>query len=216
MPEVMGWKNEQLLDFDNSFAYGWPSIYLLPQNFVTQTLKSRVFVQALIMTSEKLIVIDSYHGHKHEFWDCLEKRVKKAEPFNFMMLNLSKRDQMLKNCLDVTGASLEVAIQDSKSVKRLMEKVDESEYGHNKIIQFGNWTGISQGPIVSWTSNGKEFIAAGLWQQVAGSTDLSPCLVTRSGPIFESLKKHCESLINNARASGMFPLSVIGQNDAKD
>ena len=48
MSEVMGWKNEQLPTFDNSFAYGSPSIYLLPQIFVTQTLKSRVFVQALI------------------------------------------------------------------------------------------------------------------------------------------------------------------------
>lgn len=166
----------------------------------------------IILNSEVLIVIDSYQGSKHEFWDSLVKRVEKAEPFHFIMLNLNKDDQMLEYCMDTSGVTEEVTDLDIKAIKHLNKKKDEAKNGGNKIIEFGNWSGISQGPLVSWIRKGKETIAAGLWQQVGGSTDLSPWLVTRSGPIFESLKKHYESLIKMARSTGKLPLLILNQN----
>ena len=156
----------------------------------------------IIATSDKLVVVDSYQGSKHEFWTSLEKRMNEAAPFHLVMLDLDKSSQLLKYCMETSRVTEEVLDIDIQAIKRLIDKRDSSNRGGNKTIEFGHWEGECQGPLVAWTISNKEIIAAGLWQQVEGSTDLSPWIVSKSGPLHTSLKKHYESLIQDARKNG--------------
>jgi hypothetical protein len=161
----------------------------------------------IIFRAEKLILVDSYQGSKHEFWDLIERRICQDAPFHLIMLDLSKDNPMLKHCIETSRASEYVLDLDEQAIKRLVKKRNQLENGGNKTIEFGYWDKESQGPLVAWIINGKETIAAGLWQQVAGNTDLSPWLISCKGPVFKSLKSHYETLIRDARKNGMIDLT---------
>ncbi|MBV9770866.1 MAG: hypothetical protein JOZ32_14935, partial [Bryobacterales bacterium] len=163
----------------------------------------------IIQVCEKLVIVDSYQGSKHQFWTSIENRLKEDRPFHFVLLDLAKGDPMLAYCMDTSMVHSAVADIDLKAIERLLKERDASGKGGNKTIEFGYWTGESQGPLVSWTINGRETIAAGLWQQVNGNTDLSPWLVSKRGPIFESLKQHRECLLHKAKARGSVHSSVV-------
>jgi len=158
----------------------------------------------IISKCEKLIVITSYESSKHEFWTELGKRFERRDSFHFIMLTLPESDPFLKYCIDVTEVPKDAVTEiDKKAIKDLIAKRNTSPHASNKTIEHGHWEGISQGPMLVWTIKGKETIATGLWQQIPGSTDLSPWLVTQRGRIYESLKEHYTVLINKARKSGM-------------
>jgi hypothetical protein len=157
---------------------------------------------SIISACETLVVIDSYQGSKHQFWAALEKRVRDEAPFHFIMLDLAKGDPMLPYCVDTSLAHATVVDIDLRAIQRLFQVRASAGKGGNKTIEFGYWTGESQGPLVAWTIKRKEVIAFGLWQQVEGNTDLSPWLVSRRGPLFGSLKQHYESLLHKAKAAG--------------
>lgn len=163
---------------------------------------------AAIQASEKLIVIDSYQSSKHQFWASIEARLQRDEAFHFIILDLARTDPLLSHCVNTSLADITVLDIDAKAIERLFQTRNKSSNGGNKTIEYGYWTGESQGPLVAWTIKGKETIAAGLWQQVDGNTDLSPWLITRRGPLFQSLQKHYQTLIGKARASNNVHSSV--------
>ena len=163
---------------------------------------------AAIRASEKLVVIDSYQSSKHQFWASIEERLHQDEPLHFILLDLARTDPMLAHCVNTSLADTSVLDIDVKAIRKLIQIRNESGKGGNKTIEFGYWSGESQGPLVVWTVKGKETIAAGLWQQVEGNTDLSPWLVTRRGPLFRSLKRHYENLIHKARVANNVHSSI--------
>jgi hypothetical protein len=165
-------------------------------------------LSAAIQASGKLVVIDSYQSSKHQFWASIEERLHRDEPFHFIILDLAKTDPMLVHCVNTSLAGASVLDIDARAIKHLLQIRNDAGKGGNKTIEFGYWTGESQGPLVAWTIKGKETIAAGLWQQVDGNTDLSPWLVTRRGPLFQSLKRHYETLIHRARVANNVHSSI--------
>lgn len=68
-------------------------------------------------------------------------------------------------------------------------------YGANKKLEFLYWTGIAPGPLLAWTTRGKETIALGFWVQLKEATELTPFLIVKRGPLFDALKKHYENVI---------------------
>lgn len=173
-------------------------------------------IPKIVAGSEKLVVVDSYQGSKHEFWTSLEKRINEDRPFHFVMLDLGKDDEMLEHCMETSGVTEEVSDIDRSAILRLISKRDESRKGDNKTIEFGYWRGIIQGPLVAWTIKGKEIIAAGLWQQVEGSTDFSPWIVSETGPLYDSLKANYESLIRDARKNSRICSDATSIKNFKD
>ena len=154
----------------------------------------------IIEKCEKLILITSYESTKHPFWTALQKRFQEEKEFHFIMLMLAEDNPFMKYCTDVTGApSNAVTEADKKAITDLINIRNNSSYSANKTIEYGYWEGISQGPMLIWTVKDREVIATGFWQQIPGSTDLSPWLVTRGGPVYKSLKGHYELLINKIR-----------------
>jgi len=162
----------------------------------------------IIATCDKLVVLDSYQGSKHEFWTALDKRMEAEGPFHFVMLDLAKDDPLFAYCADTSAVPADVVDIDVQSFVRLWKKRNESSKGGNKTVEFGFWEGESQGPLVAWTSRGNETIAAGLWQQVDGNTDLSPWLVVKRGALFASFKSHYECLLKKAQAGDRLHSSI--------
>ncbi len=169
----------------------------------------------IIATCDKLVVLDSYQGSKHEFWTALDRRMEAEGPFHFVMLDLAKDDPLLAYCADTSAVPADVIDIDVQSFGRLWKKRNESSKGGNKTVEFGYWTGESQGPLVAWTTRGNETIAAGLWQQVDGNTDLSPWLVVKRGPLFASFKSHYECLLHKTQGGGRLHSSMSTLTGAK-
>lgn len=167
-------------------------------------------IHLIVSESEKLVILDAYQGHKHKFWHALERRLEQAEPFHLVFLMLRAGDSFFERCSRVIGASesfsLNVTKIDKELILTLKRRVKASANKHNKILEFYYWEGISPGPLMSWTKNGKEKIAMGLWVNLSEATDGTPYLIVQRGPLFDALKKHYEAIIKNARENPDAPI----------
>ncbi len=155
-------------------------------------------IASIIRHSERLIVLDSFQGFKHEFWAALSERVADPRPFHLVYLMLRDEDPFLGKCLKLACADSSVTQADRNSLVQLLEDKRRSPHSRNKTLEFLFWEGISPGPLVSWTVDGKETIGLGFWMHVREATDLTPFIVVRRGPMFAALKKHYENIVEQA------------------
>ena len=95
----------------------------------------------IIQVCEKLVIVDSYQGSKHQFWTSIENRLKEDRPFHFVLLDLAKGDPMLAYCMDTSMVHSAVADIDLKAIDRLLKERDASGKGGNKTIEFGPLSG---------------------------------------------------------------------------
>ena len=157
-------------------------------------------IQSVIRDSEKLVVMDSAFGHKHLFWEALSERLQSPKPFELVYLMLKDGDPFLARCLEVAKADPSLPKQDKKAIEGLVKTKIGSPYSPNKKMEFYFWEGISPGPLVAWTKDGKETIGLGFWMQLSKATDGTPYAIVKRGPLFDDLKRHYETIINEARS----------------
>lgn len=158
-------------------------------------------IQSVIRDSEKLVVMDSVLGHKHPFWNALSERLQSPKPFKLVYLMLRDGDPFLARCLEVAGAHASMTQQDKTAIEGLVKTKTGSPYTSNKELEFYFWEGISPGPLVAWTKDGKETIGLGFWMQLSKATDGTPYVIVKRGPLFDDLKHHYERIINEARSN---------------
>jgi hypothetical protein len=84
-------------------------------------------------------------------------------------------------------------------ISELEDQKKHSRHHSNKNLEFYFWEGPSPGPLVAWTINGKERIALGFWMHLKEATDLTPYVIVERGSLFDALKRHYESMIDEAR-----------------
>jgi hypothetical protein len=156
---------------------------------------------SIIKNSSKLVVLESYFGNHHAFWDSLEERLSDTKPFEFVLLTLGENSAALKNCLEVTGRSAEIAQNDKISIQKLKRLQEESPHREKKKVEFLHWNGHGPGSIVWWIADDKEYVGLGCWLQCSRNTDKTPWIVLRQGLLFKYLKIHCENTIKLARSS---------------
>jgi hypothetical protein len=159
-------------------------------------------IESIISTSEMIVVLDSYQGHKHLFWQALNDRVKQPAAFHLIFLILRKGDPFLNMCLNSIGCPTVVTDLDLELINNLKEIKEISSYRDNKTLEFLYWEGFSPGPLLVWKEKGgigTEKIALGFWLQVEGATDNVPYVAVSQGPLFEALRNHYIHIVENAR-----------------
>jgi TIR domain len=155
----------------------------------------------VLATCEKFVLIDSYQGEKHGLWSSLEQRILDPRPFELIVACLGADDPFLKMCFGVSRSGQvdkRTMDTDREAARKLIGLLNGNPWASNKSVRFLVWHGVSPGPVVAWTKNAREIIALGMWQQITGSTDLSPWLVVYDGPIYRSLKLHYQRVIDSA------------------
>jgi len=155
-------------------------------------------IASVINNCDEIIVLDTYQGHKHEFWAALENRLLEPRPFHLVYLMKNDHDWFLNRCLEILEVSGQVTEIDRVLVSNLQAKKLHSPYHADKKLEFYYWAGIGPGPLLAWTRKGKETIALGLWVQLKEATDLTPFLIVKRGPLFRALKRHYENVIASA------------------
>ena len=156
-------------------------------------------IQSIVSECDELIVLDSYQGHKHKFWHALETRLTQPERFHLIYLILREGDPILQRCLSAIGAPENMTEVDKGLITNLKTKKEVSPYKHNKTLEFYYWEGVSPGPLLSWKKGSKEKIGLGFWVHLKEATDGTPYAVLSRGPLFDTLKRHYEAIIKDAR-----------------
>ena len=149
----------------------------------------------LIAASEEMTIIDMYQGPKTVFWSSLENRLKSPRPFKLTVLDLATSDVHLAASLKMNAVKQDVIATDIVQMTHLAEIGAQ----HDKSVTFGFWDGLNHGPLVFWKTRRREYAASGFWQQIRGSTDTSPWIVTERGPLFESFTQHRDSILRGAK-----------------
>ena len=158
-------------------------------------------IPSIIKNSSKLVVIESYFGNHHLFWDSLEERLRDKEQFHFVLLTLRKGSPALRNVLELSGASPGVVQNDRVRIQRLEKLLAESTHREKKTLEFLTWNGYGPGSVIWWIADGKESVGLGCWLQYPGNTDKTPWIVFRQGLLFEYLTDHCKNTADLARSS---------------
>lgn len=157
-------------------------------------------ISSIIKNSSKLMVVESYFGNHHPFWNSLKERVRDSEPFEFVLLTLREDSPALRNILKLTGSSQAAVLEnDKKHIQDLKTLWAESPYRDKKNLEFLNWNGHGPGSVIWWTADGKDNIGLGCWLQDSANTDGTPWIVLQQGPLFEWLRRHCEQTAELAR-----------------
>ena len=156
-------------------------------------------IQCVIRSSEKLVVMDSVIGQKPGFWDGLSDRLDSAKPFHLVYLMLSDDSPFLQRCLQLVRVPASLTDQDKAKIGDLRTKNESLDSSKQKTLEFYFWEGISPGPLVAWTINGKETIGLGFWMELEKATDGTPYVIVKRGPLFANLKDHYEAIIKEAR-----------------
>jgi transcriptional regulator with XRE-family HTH domain len=154
-------------------------------------------IAEIIERSQKFVVLDSFQGHKQDFWRALKNRLQDPEEFHLTYLILRSGNPFLESCLKVIGYPDGTSF-DIQLIEGLERSLPRSSFSKNKKLEFLYWEGTSPGPMMSWTKAGVETIALGLWLNLPNATDGLPYIVVRGGHLFDALKRHYETLIKEA------------------
>jgi hypothetical protein len=157
-------------------------------------------IESIIMSSDKLIVLDTYQGHKHVFWNALQKRILQPKSFHLVYLILKDSNALLREAIRPLAVPPSVVELYLCQLRDLKSKHNESPHSDNKKLEFLYWTGITPGSLLVWTVGGKETVGLAPWLNLKESNDNTPYLVVHRGLFFDFLRKHCNALICGAEA----------------